>query len=299
MSHSLIGEFAALMVAVCWTITALAFESAGKKVGSIAVNLIRLVLGLLFLSVFTWIFRGLALPTDAGAHQWFWLSLSGIVGFVLGDLFLFESFTIIGSRMSMLIMTLAPPITALTGWLWLDEHLTLLSVMGIVITASGIALAVTGRKSAYEKFSLNLPLKGFLLALGGAVGQALGLVLSKKGMAGYDAFAATQIRIITAIAGFGLIVIGMGKIRQTLTALKNPAGMAAISIGSFFGPFLGVSLSLFSVQYTATGISATIMSLVPIMIIPPAVMIFKQKATAKEILGAIISVFGVALFFIK
>jgi drug/metabolite transporter (DMT)-like permease len=256
-------------------------------------------MAMVFLSLFSWFTRGLPLPSDALAHQWFWLSLSGLIGFVLGDLCLFESYTIIGSRFAMLIMTLAPPITAVIGWLWLDEQLNLLSVAGIVITFLGIVLATVGRGGAQEKLRLNMPLKGFLLALGGAVGQALGLVLSKIGMAGYDAFAATQIRVITGIIGFGAIVFFSGKIKQALSALGHPQGMAAITVGSFFGPFLGVSLSLFAVKYTATGIAATIISTIPILIIPPAVLIFKQKVTRKEILGALISVMGVALFFVK
>jgi drug/metabolite transporter (DMT)-like permease len=299
MHHPLTGEFSALLVAVFWTITALAFESASKRVGSVSVNLIRLVLAMIFLAIYSWFSRGIPFPTDAMAHQWIWLSLSGLVGFVLGDLFLFESYTIIGSRMAMLIMTLAPPMTAMAGWLWLDEHLTPLSILGIAVTFSGILLATVGRTASGGKFQLNMPLKGFLLAFGGACGQALGLVLSKLGMAGYDAFAATQIRIITGIAGFSLIVLVMGKFKHTVGALKNGRGMTGITIGSFFGPFLGVSLSLYAVKFTATGIAATIISTIPILIIAPAILIFKQKVSGKEIAGAVISVIGVGLFFIK
>ena len=75
--------------------------------------------------------------------------------------------------------------------------------------------------------------------------------------------------------------------------------MTGIIIGSFFGPFLGVSFSLLSVKYTETGIASTIMSLVPILIIPPVYFIYKQKVTIIEIFGAIVSVVGVSLFFIR
>jgi len=39
-------------------------------------------------------------------------------------------------------------------------------------------------------------------------------------------------------------------------------------------------------------------AIVPIFIIPPAIIFMKQKVTIKEIIGAMISVAGVALFFI-
>ncbi|HPV56309.1 MAG TPA: EamA family transporter, partial [Tenuifilaceae bacterium] len=88
------GELAALLTAVFWTITALAFESASRKVGSLSVNLIRLFAAFIFLSLYAWAVRGVPFPTDAGTHQWIWLSISGLVGFVLGDLFLFQSYVV-------------------------------------------------------------------------------------------------------------------------------------------------------------------------------------------------------------
>lgn len=293
------GELAALAVAFFWTITALSFESASNKVGSLAVNLIRLLFGFTFLSIFTFFYRGHAFPYDAGLNHWLWLSLSGLIGFVLGDLFLFKSFTIIGSRVAMLIMTLVPPITAALGFLFLGEKLTLFNFFGMALTVGGIFTAIFSRASQGEKLKLNMPVKGFLLALGGAVGQALGLVLSKKGMGSYDPFAATQIRVITGIMGFTGLVLLMGRGEQIRNAFRHKLGMRGIVIGSFFGPFLGVSFSLLSVKYTETGIASTIMALVPILIIAPSVFIFKQKVTIREIIGAIISVIGVALFFVE
>jgi hypothetical protein len=62
------GELAALATACCWTVTAMAFESAGRRIGSLPVNFIRLVLALVFLTLYGWITRGHPLPTDASAH---------------------------------------------------------------------------------------------------------------------------------------------------------------------------------------------------------------------------------------
>lgn len=293
-----IGEFAALLTAFFWTITSLAFESASHKIGSVAVNILRLIIGLVFLSVFTLIRRGLVLPVDASVENWLWLVLSGLVGFVFGDLFLFKSYTLIGSRFSMLIMTLVPPITAFFSFIILGERLTLFHYLGMTLTFSGIAMAIFSRPSKGEKLSLKLSPKGILYALGGAVGQALGLVLSKFGMKEYDPFAATQIRIIAGIFGYILLVTVLARWGNVMKATRNKSGMMLTSLGAFFGPFLGVSFSLIAVKYTETGIASTIMALVPVFIILPAVVIFRQKVTVTEILGALVSVGGVALFFV-
>src|SRR5690554_3632655 len=118
-----IGELAALATAFCWTFTSMAFESAGKKVGSLSVNLIRLVMALVLLSLYTLVTQGALLPLQAGAHAWFWLSLSGLIGFVIGDLLLFQAFLLIGARFSLLLMSFSPPLPALLGWLILGEKL--------------------------------------------------------------------------------------------------------------------------------------------------------------------------------
>lgn len=292
------GELAALLTAVFWTITALAFESASLKVGSVAVNIIRLCLALVVISVYNFFARGLWFPVDASSEAWFWLVLSGVIGLVLGDFFLFESFTLVGSRIAMLMMTLVPPITALLSWLLMGEVLTLMNITGMGLTLSGIALVILSRKNKLGKINVNYSVKGLLFAFLGAVGQAVGLVLSKKGMGEYDAFAATQIRIITGVIGFAVLITLWRKWSRVGAAVVNTKAMARISTGAFFGPFLGISFSLYAVQHTQAGIASTLMSIVPVLIIPPAILILKQKVTVKEIVGAIISVCGVAMFFL-
>jgi len=298
MFSSHIGEFAAIGVAFAWTITALAFERASIQVGSLNVNIIRLPLAFLYLTIFNFFARGNAIPSDAGSHQWIWLTLSGLVGFVIGDLFLFKSFVCIGSRFSMLIMTLVPPITAFIGWISLNEKLSLYNFLGMFLTISGIAIALNAHKDQETNKFTTLSIKGILFAFGGAVGQSSGLVLSKIGMESYNAFASSQIRIIAGFVGFACIMIILGRVKNIFSAFKNKVGIRNIIIGSFFGPFIGVSLSLFSVQHANAGIASTIMAIVPILIIPPSVLILKQKITTIEIIGAVLSVSGVAMFFI-
>jgi drug/metabolite transporter (DMT)-like permease len=292
------GELAALATACFWTVTALSFEFASKRVGSLAVNMIRLTVAFTLLAILTLIIRGMPLPLDASLHAWLWLSLSGLIGLVLGDYFLFKAYAALSSRIAMLIMTTVPPMTALIGWLLLGEKMTLLHMFGMFITVGGIFLAVFSMPENGKKIRLNYPVKGLMFALIGAAGQAGGLVLSKFGMGSYNAFAASHIRIIAAVIGYALIIIFLRKGFLVSNALKDKKGMRAIGLGSFFGPFLGISFSLLAVQYTETGIAATIMAIVPILIIIPSVFIFKEKFTWLEIGGAFISVAGVVMMFL-
>lgn len=302
MMDNYLGEISALLTAVCWTVTAMAFESAGKRVGALSLNLIRLLIGLVFLSIYNLIVNAELLPTATG-YQWFWLALSGLIGFVLGDLFLFRAFILIGARISMLIMALVPPIAALIGWITLGEKLSGMEFLGMGITLSGIVLVMSSKleiKKAVPGSAIKMGpiVLGAILALGGAIGQAAGLVLSKKGMQDMDPFSATQIRIMTGVVGFTLVITAFKRWKHFFGAMKDLKAMKAMTLGSFTGPFLGVSLSLLAVQHTDTGIAATLMALTPVMIIPPAILMKKEKVSAIEIIGALISVGGVALFFL-
>ena len=298
MIQSQMGEFAALITALCWTITAISFEKASKRVGSLPVNWIRLVLALFLFCGYSWIVRGTIFPMDASGHAWLWLMLSGLIGFVMGDLLLFRAFVEIGSRISMLIMASVPMLTAIMGWIWMDERLSSLDIFAMVVTVTGIILVVLDRNGK-NKIELKHPLRGVFLALGGAVGQSVGLILSKYGMGDYDAFAATQIRVIAGIIGFSILFFVLKRWRAVKEAVFNRKGMLPISIGAFFGPFLGVAFSLLAIQNTFTGVASTIMAIVPILIIPPAVLFFHERVTAREVLGAFIAVAGVALLFLK
>lgn len=292
------GEFAALLVAIFWTITALSFEFASLRVGSLPVNIIRLVIGFIFLSLFTYFQRGYIFPTDASAENWKWLSLSGLIGFVIGDYFLFHSYVIVGSWFAMLMMTLAPALAALFGWIMLGETLDMKNMTALLLTMAGIVMAMFGKENGQEKITLNKPIRGILYAFLGALGQGLGIVLSKKGIENYNAFAGTQIRIITAIVGFSILISLTGKWGDIRQALSHKAGMTGIFIGSFFGPFLGVSFSLLAVSYTKAGIASAIMAMVPVLLIPPSIIFFKRTITLQEIIGSLISIAGVVLFFL-
>jgi len=291
--QSHIGEFAGLGVSVCWTMSALFFEKAGHKIGSLSVNFIRLLFAIGFLGITTFFSRGIFLPTDATSYQWFWLGLSGFIGFFLGDMLLFQSYMVIGSRTATLVMSLAPMLTAIIGWFFLDEILSTKSIIAIIVSLSGIIIAISNRK-----MKLNIPFKGFLLAFGGALGQAIGLILSKKGMGHYDPVSATQIRAIFGLISFGILITILRRWPKIQQAFTHTSAMKSVTVGAIFGPFIGVALGLFAIQQTKTGIASTLMALVPIFIIVPSAIMFKEKIRPQQVIGAVISIAGASLFFI-
>lgn len=305
------GEVLSLGVAVSWTGTALFAEYGSKRIGSLQLNVIRMCLSLCFLGATLWWFTGSPYPLYADAKTWGWLTLSGFVGYVLGDYCLFNAYIVIGSRFGQLFMTLAPVAAAISGWIILGEQLSFKTLLGMSVTLGGIALSVLSRGED-RKIGFKLPLKGILLGIGAGIGQGLGLVLSKIGMNYYQMsipqgmdsvhqllpFAATFIRALIGAAGF-LVMMWYTHQFATLKGIrKDKKGMGAALGATVFGPFIGVSVSLMAVQYTQAGIASTLMALTPVFILWPSHLFFKQKITAQEMIGAVISVVGVSLFFL-
>jgi len=291
-----LGQLAALGAASCWSISALAFEEAGKRVGSFAVNVVRLVLAAALLALVGWTTRGLPLPTDASSHAWLWLGISGLVGFTFGDLCQFRAFVLLGPRLTTLMMGLAPPLTALIGWLLLGEvlHGRQLLAMGAIL--AGIAWAVGSRAATRD--GSHPRLAGLLLAAGGALGQAGGLVLSKVGMGDYDPFAATEVRILAGLAGYVVLTTLLRWWPRVSAAVDDRPGLAFTALGAFFGPFLGVTLSLIAVRHTLAGVAASLMATTPLLIIPLVVVLRRERVGVAGIGGAVLVVVGVALLFV-
>jgi drug/metabolite transporter (DMT)-like permease len=313
MVSSYFGEIIALVVAISWTATALFADVASHRLGSLPLNLIRMVLSWLFLSVMLWIVTGAPYPLYASGKAWFWLALSGLVGYVFGDYCLFNSYIVFGSRYGQLFMTLAPPMAGIAGWLMLGESMSWHSWIAMAVTLTGIAISILARGGENHKLTLKLPLKGVLFGIGAGVGQGVGLVLSKIGLEHYAQsipaeapqsivrmmpFAGTYIRAVAGFVGFFLLLAMMKQLSSVGKAFHDRKGMLYATLTTFFGPFLGVSLSLMAVQYAKAGIASTLMALTPVLIIVPYAIIHKQKISIKEVIGTLITMVGVALFFL-
>jgi drug/metabolite transporter (DMT)-like permease len=310
VSMSLTGPFFAVCCTLCWAVTSVLFAYAGRRVGSLSVNIIRLIMAVLFFIGLSLLRFGALWPEDATTHQWVWMSISGIVGFFFGDLFLFRSFLLIGTRIAMLMMSLAPLFAALIAWLWLGEGLSATHLVGMAVTLGGVALVVSERKTDAEGKHRTLSIKGLSFAALGALGQGAGAVLSKVGMARsfdelpamlagtsvpLDAFHATQIRAMVALIGFFVLVTALRSHRRIVRAHTDWRAMAALLIGAFLGPFVGATLFNKSLQYIAAGVAQTIVATLPVLIMPLTLWIEKDHITRRALIGALIAVAGIFL----
>jgi len=294
------GELIAIATVFCWTTSVQFFEAASKRVGATPVNIIRLTVALMLFSLLLFFRHGYIFPVNFPARAWFYLSLSGVVGFFIGDIFLFKALVEIGPRVAMLIFSLSAPTAALIGWLFLDEIYVPHQWIGMFVTLFGVGIVILERNQRASKLKIrDISLKGVLFGFGGMFGQACGYVLSKTGMqteSGYlDAFSATQIRAIAAFLCFLVFFTVAGKWGNVKAAVRNTTAVLFTAFGSAIGPFLGVSLSLLVLHYLTTGVASTFLSLVPVFIIPFSIFLHKEHVSIRAVTGAVTAVFGIYL----
>lgn len=299
MSGATLGLLAALGTAIGWTGTALFFSASGRRVGSEAVNLTRLLFAIVLLGTAHWALRGAPAPLDAGLARWKWLALSGVIGLVVGDVALFEAFVLIGPRLSSLLMALAPIIGAFLGFALLGERLTLLQLAAIGLTVGGVVIVVTERAPVARGVDDQRHyVRGVALGLVGALGQAGGLIASKLGMAGeYPAISATLARVLVAAAVLWALAAVRGRIGRIARAWRNRRALAFIAAGAVCGPFIGVWLSLFAVREAPVGLASAVMAISPILVLGVEAA-RGRHVSGQAVAGTLAAVGGVALLFV-
>lgn len=294
------GEVAALGTALCWGAGSNFFAEAGKTMGAVVLNRLRITIALTFLAASLFVVRGSPWPGEAGPRATLLLAVSGMVGFVFGDGFYFRSILILGPGRGSTLACLAPPMTALLAVPFLDERLGPVAVLGMAITLAGVAWTLATRdRTEHPHFSGSLWV-GVGAGVLGALGQAGGLVLSKIALReGIDPLSATLIRVAAATASVWVIAAGTGELARSVRALAHRRATLSMIGGALCGPFLGVTLSLFAVAHAEAGVAASIMALHPIPAILISSRIHDEPITRRKLAGACIAIAGIVVLFLR
>jgi drug/metabolite transporter (DMT)-like permease len=298
-----LGELAALGTALSWSFSSIFFTASGRMVGSPVVNRTRLIIAMILAMLFHRIVEGQFLPLSAEMYRVRWLAISGVIGFALGDALLFQAFVMIGPRLSMLLMVLAPVFGVILGELFLHEHLAAIDLVGVGLAVAGVAWVITDRDNGRKPDADAHPRAffiGVMCGIGGALGQAVGLVFSKLGLDGdFTALSGNVIRLVAATVAIWIFTILAGRARRSFVRLREkPRAMIGISMGALIGPFFGVTLSLFAVQRAPVGIASTLMALTPVALIPISYVLFGERIGWRAVLGTLLAVTGTAVIFL-
>ena len=295
----ILGELLAVISSVCFSVGPMFNTLAGQQVGAVSVNRVRLVVTALLLMAIHTALAGTPIPKIL-LERWMWLSLSAISSLVVADTLLFQAFAHIGTRLTMLVHTVSPILSALLAWVFLGEVLGGLEILGVAVTLFGIGWVVgvgSGQDTPEDQHSVNL--EGLGLALGAAVMHAAGATAAKRGLAGeFSALSGHVIRMSVAM----IIAIGWAGLRREIRPTvvqfhQHPAAAKYVVLGAIVGPLVGMWLSLTSLQLTRVGLATTLMSLPPIFLIPIDHFVFHERITISDLAGTAMAMVGVAMMF--
>ena len=303
-----LGLLAACTTLLSWSVGTLSFLKASRLMDPGLMNRARLGVAVIVTFIIACVTAGMlpwTLVMSTPLTAWIWLGLSGLVGLAIGDLFGFTSLRILGARRQSVIGTTAPAASAIVGLALLGEELTLTDTVGIALTIFGVMVAMNTSDEREEVHSEGFGSYsvGILLAIGGAICQGAGLVLAKKGMLVQEAdiapFHATFLRMIVGFAATYLLdVIRRAPHRPLREAFTNEEARTAMFLGTFFGPIIGVTMSLIAAKNLDVAVAQTIFSLVPFVVMLIMRVFYGQRIPVRSIVGAVISVIGVIVLVV-
>ncbi|MBD3222429.1 EamA family transporter [bacterium] len=299
------GETMGLLAAFIFAWTSIFFTTAGRRVGVTTLNLLRLLGAVILLGSTQWLLFGDLWP-EAPLASILWIGASGIVGLAIGDSALFRAFTIIGPRRGMLAMATAPVFTVLVAWALIDEALGLQAMVGIAVVMGGVMMAILGKDPGGGDFAdpdRAMLRKGYLLAMVAAAGQGLGSAFVKIGMAGgaveVAPLAATFVRMVFAWAAYWLFVLPRHDLRALLRPLRDRRGAGALALATFLGPYVSVYISILAIRYAEAGVAQVLLGTVPIFVLLPSWLVYRDRPTVMAGVGVVVAVFGGALLFLR
>lgn len=298
MAHG--GEAAGIAASFTWAVGSLIFSRVPVPAG--ALNLFKCCLAAALFGLTLAVLA--ALRGDSFLHATsptlLLLSLSALVGIVVGDTAFYRSLQILGARRALVLATLAPVVAAVLGRLVLEEKLTAQAWAGMGITLAGVAWVLLERGAQLEAAG-HYPgsiRAGVACGVAAAACQAAGMLLSKQGMKEVDALEASFVRLATA-ALLGLAwAVASSRLAGWRGKLFTPGLPSRLILATACGTYLGIWLSLIACRHAPIAVATTLTSLTPIFILPLGRVFLGHRMSPRGILGAILAVAGVGLLVI-
>ncbi len=290
--EQILGQALALVIAVCWAQNSLVFSYTGGRIGANTTAHVRLWIALPLILAVHRIWLGSWLPQGYGLETWLPLGLSGVLGFFIADILIFQSYVLLGPRETLVILTTSPIIIALLSAAFLQEALSRMQVFGILTTVAGVMWVVhteTERRRKEQRHSL----KGILAALGGSVTQAAAMVLSRAGMdEGIHPLSATVIRISFGFIGLVVMVILQGRFIDDFRKAGSVRILLLITAAVAAGPIIGISLTLYAITLAPVGVVTAISQISPILLLPVERYAFGKRIGLSTLAGTAVAISG-------
>ncbi len=293
------GEIAALSASAVWAVASLLFALLGRTLPAATLNLLKCSIALALLWATMLLVEGTLWPAMAGADLAL-LAVSGFIGLTVGDTAFFESLNRLGPRRAILLSSLVPPLTAIAGLVVLSEPFTPPMLLGMALTLGGVTWVIRERAPERDGSTLAASVVRAGVAFGvlGGVCQVFVNVITKYAGGDLTALQVSVVRLSFGVIGLGLQAAIRGRLPGVRATFANRRALAALLGATLLGTYLGVWLMNIGLLYAPVGIASTLNSTSPIFVLPLAVLVLREKVSARAVVGAVLAVGGVAVLFL-
>ena len=282
-----LGDFYAILTALCWSCGVIFFEIAGRVLNSLQISLLKNIVGVLGFISFI-ILQGDPFPDFIG-QEYLILIISGIIGVAIGDILFLASLRRIGSSLSAIVSTGYTISIFILAFLMFGEVISFISYLGGVLVILGVVIGTIDRD--LERTPKEI-LYGVSFGLLANLCTAYSVLLLRPIMDVHPVVPIALIRfsIGMIISAFGILYLN-GKLALRETILKGFSNYNLLA-GAFFGTFLSVIFWLAGFKYTLAGRAAIYNQLSTIFIILLASVFLNQHMTKRKWVAVSLALMG-------
>lgn len=292
------GEIAAIGAAIAWAVATWIYSQFSHRFSALQLNIVKgVIASAMMLMVLP--FEGAVEPSIETQHLII-LAVSGVVGIAIGDSAYFASLKRIGANKTLLLESLAPPLSGVLALLALGSVLSVQSWLGVVVTTLAVTYVIFQPSEANSEMSWS----GVAFGLLASVCQASGVVISHYALVAGDlppllgAFIRLTVGVLAVMVVINLFEANPYKgIKQHLKELTSGALLWLIG-AIFVGTFLALWLQQVALKHANPAIAQTLIATSPLFILI-IYLIKGQRVSAKSALGTLVAVGGISLFFVQ
>ncbi|OCH53012.1 MULTISPECIES: DMT family transporter [Vibrio] len=296
-----IGEFAAIGAAIVWACATWIYGQFGHRFSAMQLNIVK---GVVASGMMLLVMLLIPMPEFELSANHFWiLAISGVIGIAIGDSAYFAALKRIGANKTLLLESLAPPLSGVLALMFLGAALTLQSWLGVVITTLAVTFVVfQPSKSLSGESSDKTQWIGIGYGLVASVCQASGVVISHYALVAGDIppLLGALIRLTIGVFAVMLVIPFVEKkpyasIKRDLWAMTKLDKLWLLG-AIFVGTFLALWLQQVALKNANPAIAQTLIATSPVFIL--VIYALKgEKVSKQSLIGTLVALGGISLFF--
>jgi drug/metabolite transporter (DMT)-like permease len=286
------GEILALITAMTWAAAVICFKKSGENVHPIALNLFKLILGVVFV-FFTMLVMQQMHYAAVTFEDYCILIASGIIGTSISDTLFFKSLNILGAGLSAIVDCLYSPFVIFLCFCWIDERLSIWQIVGVIMILSAV-LTAASRKGRANLTRKQL-LKGLIYGILAMITVAVSIVMIKPMLCYVPMMWAIEIRLLGGMAGLFLILAFHRQRKNILRSLNSGPKWTYTIIGSFLGGYVSVIVWVAGMKFAQASIVAALNQTSNIFIFVLAAFFLHEPLNRQRVVGIFLAMSGAFL----